>query len=176
MSERFPRLTASEVDEVLGRSGFGACTRPSTPRGLQDKKVSSWAWARVLKITRCFLGPPLIRAFLQETGTSHSGSVASHKVPGRHAKASFAWHPHSVTRESEGRGVAGNGAHPPEGVRQVIGNPLGRSRIDLPGKLFDTTEAIGTAAYAQRKTEGEDRALMQREAHGRVKALQEPLG
>lgn len=77
MSERFPRLTASEVDEVLGRSGFGACTRPSTPRGLQDKKVSSWAWARVLKITRCFLGPPLIRAFLQETGTSHSGSVAS---------------------------------------------------------------------------------------------------
>lgn len=130
-------------------------------QSVEDHPLLSWAAAH--------------SGILQETGSSYYGSVASQTVPGRQAIASLAWHPHSVTRESEGRGVAGNGAHPPEGARQVIGNPLGRSGIDLPGKLFDTTEAIGTAAYAQRATEEEDRALMRREAHERVKALQELL-
>lgn len=74
MSERFPRLTASEVEKVLGRSGFGACTKPSTPRGLGNKKVRSWAWARVLKITRCFLGPPLIRAFCRKPDRRTAGA------------------------------------------------------------------------------------------------------
>jgi hypothetical protein len=34
-------------------------------------------------------------------------------MPGRHAKASFAWHPHDVTQGSDWSGVERNEGHPP---------------------------------------------------------------
>jgi hypothetical protein len=62
--------------------------------------------------------------------SSYNGSVGSHTAPWRHAKASFAWHAHCVSQESDGTVAEprdgcverGTGSNPPS---ELGGHPLG---------------------------------------------------